>query len=219
MRKVRGCLSTLGFLLVVALIFWIWWKFEGAASSGKVTLQQPSHLLETNFSHIRGYKGKQVFVHRKFAPHLEKLNAFCKSKDLHLLVISSYRYEQDNLKNAIVKPATFSNHLVGCALDCNVQYKGTLYNSTSLRQSNLAKLPERVRSYIAYIQKDTPLRWGGTFNDPVHIDLPINKQSRSTWHEWRKGCAKDWENATKKPPALQNLRKLARKIRDRITAD
>jgi peptidoglycan hydrolase-like protein with peptidoglycan-binding domain len=115
----------------------------------------------------------------QFRPMLNKINALAEQADVFIHVTSSFR-TTTNVKGAIVKPATFSNHLAGHAIDMNIKYSGGFANSKVLAQ--FPSVPDPVRRFIQSIKDDDRLRWGGDFTDvdPVHIDDGLN-QDRPKW--------------------------------------
>lgn len=111
----------------------------------------------------------------QFVPMLDKINAYAEQANVKIHVTSSFR-TTTNVKGAIVKPATFSNHLAGHGIDMNVIYNnGKWANSKILAQ--YPSVPAPVGQFLKSIIDDPKLRWGGLFNtkDPVHIDDWLNK--------------------------------------------
>lgn len=119
--------------------------------------------------------GKPCRADVLFVPMLDKVNAYAEQAGVHIYVTSSFR-TTTNVQGAIVKPATFSNHLAGHGIDMNLKYGNNEFaNSTVLRQ--YPNVPQPVKQFLKSIIDDPQLRWGGTFNttDPVHIDDWLNK--------------------------------------------
>ena len=98
---------------------------------------------------------------------------------------SQYITTTTNVQGAIVKPATRSNHLVGHAIDMNVQFgpNRTFANSSVLRQ--FPNVPPPVAAFLQAVIDDPDLRWGGQFStkDPVHIDDGLNLRNRAKWDQ------------------------------------
>jgi len=124
-----------------------------------------------NYQHPR-FVGSPTRVDRDFVPALERLSGFAETLNLQVWVTSSTRNINQQVRGAIVPPATRSCHMVGHAIDMNLLHDGVLYNSHKLRRANLANLPEPVRDFIERVRAVPGLRWGGDFGteDPVHID-------------------------------------------------
>ncbi|HMB63012.1 MAG TPA: peptidoglycan-binding protein [Eudoraea sp.] len=128
------------------------------------------------------FMGKPCRADIKFVPALNKINGYAEQAGVFIHVTSSFR-TTTNVSGAIVKPATFSNHLAGHAIDMNVLYNnGNWANSRALAQ--YPSVPEPVGQFLKSIIDDPALRWGGLFRtrDPVHIDDHLNKDM----DEWNK---------------------------------
>ncbi len=126
--------------------------------------------------------GKPCRADIEFVPALDKINTYAKQAHVLIYVTSSFR-TTTNVQGAIVKPATYSNHLAGHGIDMNVSYNnGKLANSKLL--TKYPSVPDPVRRFLKSIIDDPNLRWGGNFNtkDPVHIDDHLNK-NRMIWRK------------------------------------
>lgn len=126
------------------------------------------------------FKGKPCRADVQFVPMLERINAHAESANVFIYVTSSFR-TTTNVAGAIVKPATFSNHLAGHAIDMNVIY-GNEQWANSKKLAKYPSVPSPVGKFLKAIIDDPKLRWGGLFNtkDPVHIDDHLNK-NRTVW--------------------------------------
>lgn len=124
--------------------------------------------------------GKLVLADLEFISHLEKINDLAAQDGLKIFVTSSTRSFGVPV-NGIVPAARRSNHLVGHAIDMNIQMGGTLFNSNAL--GNFGSLPAAIKAFLTAIRNDPVLRWGGDFSpsDPVHIDDGLNLRDPSTW--------------------------------------
>ena len=82
-----------------------------------------------------------------------------------------------NAPGAILTPATHSNHMIGHAIDCNLQYAGGYYNSSRMI-SDIGV----VRQFINELKAEG-IRWGGDFGnpDPVHFDDGLNVKDMTSW--------------------------------------
>jgi len=141
---------------------------------------QAANNLPNNNSPLKLYQGSQ-FVGKpcradvEFLPMLDKINAYASQANVLIHITNSFR-TTTNVQGAIVKPATFSNHLAGHGIDMNVIYdNGKWANSKVLVQ--YPNVPAPVAQFLKSIIDDPKLRWGGLFNttDPVHIDDWLNK--------------------------------------------
>ena len=102
---------------------------------------------------------------------------------MEIYVTSSTREPGRTVRGAIGPPASRSNHLVGHAIDMNLQSKSGSFNSEELKKSNFSKLPKEIREFIELVRADPELRWGGDFKkeDPVHIDDSLNIRDSELW--------------------------------------
>jgi uncharacterized protein YgiM (DUF1202 family) len=127
--------------------------------------------------------GKEARVDADFMPHLDRLNQYALDCQVKIYVTSSVREPGRTVSGAIVPPASRSNHLVGHAIDMNLQSASGFFNSSKLKKSKFAQLPGEIRKLIGLIRDDEVLRWGGDFNreDPVHIDDQLNHRNRDRW--------------------------------------
>lgn len=124
------------------------------------------------------FVGELVKVDRDFTPALIRLGQFAQSLDLKIWVTSSVRTLNEQVGGTIVSPAPKSCHHIGHAIDMNLLFENTLYNSKKLKRSNFKNLPEPIKNFIKCIRDDHELRWGGDFTieDPVHIDDDLYRQ-------------------------------------------
>jgi hypothetical protein len=118
------------------------------------------------------FVGEAVKIDNDFVAALNRVGQYAKDFDLKIWITSSMRSMNEQVKGAIVTPATKSCHHIGHAIDMNLLHKGKLYNSKMLNRSNIDRLPVPIRNFIEAIRSDKELRWGGDFSneDPVHID-------------------------------------------------
>lgn len=135
------------------------------------------------------FKGKPCRADEQFLPALEKINEYATQANVRVYITSSFR-TTTNVQGAIVKPATFSNHLAGHGIDMNVIYHGDQWANSSVL-NKFPNVPAPVRQFIEAIMNDPSLRWGGTFNvkDVVHIDDALN-QNRPAWEKRYKAMQK-----------------------------
>ena len=117
-----------------------------------------------------------------FIPHLDRLNQYALDCGVDIYVTSSTREPGRKVSGKIVPQAGRSNHLVGHAIDMNLQLdSGDFFNSSKLKK--LADQPRSVRDFIKKVQDDPELRWGGDFRTPdvVHIDDGLNLRQPDVW--------------------------------------
>ena len=127
-----------------------------------------SKLVNFTASNFKG----SCLVDEEFTPHLKAMNDVAVKHNMMVIVTSAFR-PNTNVKGAIVKPATMSNHLVGHAIDCNLQNTKTkeYYNSTKMKDDKGDDY-----AFCQEVVQKTGLRWGGSFNTPdsVHFDDGLN---------------------------------------------
>ena len=150
------------------------------ASTNALASQAARDLQLTAFTGSH-FIGKKVVANQNFLPALGRINQYARQSDVKVYVTSSFR-PTTVVRGAIVKPATFSNHLVGHAIDMNLVYgpEATFCNSQGLAQ---AVLPPPVDAFIQAVRQDPGLRWGGDFKvkDMVHIDDNAYHQDKEQW--------------------------------------
>jgi hypothetical protein len=92
---------------------------------------------------------------------MKLIDRYACNSNLVLLVNHSFRTKEQNLHGKIVKQGKSSNHLIGFAVDFNIEYKGKHYNSEHLKKSNHSNLPKPVKIFIDNLRNDRNIRWGG----------------------------------------------------------
>lgn len=125
--------------------------------------------------------GKPVLADIEFIPHLEKINDFADTNRLKIYVTSSSRPWGVPVAGSIFPPAKMSNHLIGHAIDMNIQIGGKLYTSNEL--GDFKSLPSTIQAFFNAIRNHPVLHWGEDFGDPVHIDDRLNRRNPTTWKE------------------------------------
>ena len=146
---------------------------ENNLPSGK----SPLVLFEgSNFS------GEPCRADVEFVPALEKINNYAKDAKVQVHVTSSFR-TSTNVAGAIVKPATFSNHLAGHSIDMNLVYGNNQWANSKVL-ARYPAVPAPVELFLKSVIDDPELRWGGEFRttDPVHIDDGLNR-NMADWNK------------------------------------
>lgn len=140
------------------------------------TVNIKNGLVIYKSQNIKGHKNSPVIIDSLFVPTLNKINTIAKNNNLTVVVTHSFRKANKKLTGAIVKPAKYSNHLTGHAIDMNIVYKNKWYTSRRLRKSNLRNLPYSIQNFVNGLRKEPNIRWGGDFRseDPIHIDDNFN---------------------------------------------
>jgi hypothetical protein len=173
-----------------------------------------NHLTEFKGQKMRGVRGHQILVHQDFVPHMARIDQYAVKNRVRLVVVHSYRYENQKMYRTVVTPASRSNHLAGFAIDFNIDYRGKRYFSHNLKKKNHANLPDRVQSFMNDLRADEDLRWGGDFRreDPVHIDLSVNLHQKALWSKASINCQEEFRDRTRKWPIVSVLRKVKRML-------
>jgi len=144
-------------------------------------------LIEFKSDRVFHYAGKdsvKVFIDPGFKSSMDLIHSFAEKCDVQLAVTSSFRLEGAVIDNEVVKPAQFSNHKVGHAIDMNIWYENgrQTCNSKCLVKP---ELPFWASCFIDEIRKEPSLRTGLDFptKDPVHIDdnLYLNPDTSDYW--------------------------------------
>ncbi|MFN6563393.1 MAG: peptidoglycan-binding protein [Nostoc sp. ChiSLP01] len=125
--------------------------------------------------------GKPVLADIEFIPHLEKLNDFAATNGLEIYVTSSTRLWGLPVAGSVFPPAEMSNHLVGHAIDMNIQIGRKLFIDEDLKNFN--SLPPAIKAFFTDIRNHPVLHWGADFGDPVHIDDRLNKNDPNIWRQ------------------------------------
>ena len=124
--------------------------------------------------------GSDCIIEESFQTILNVLCGYAAICNLKLFITSSHR-TSTYVPGAIVTPAMMSNHLVGHAIDCNIEDGKSFWNSKLLAGT----LSGNVKDFIEKVQADKILRWGGDFHtrDVVHFDDGLNITNADIWHQ------------------------------------
>lgn len=136
--------------------------------------------------------GKPCMVHADFIPAMDLFCRYLEIVKCTAHINSSYRANADNIKGAVVTPARRSNHMIGCAIDCNlIDSKGKMWSSKEMEvfcpespQYN-PKIINEIAQFLNLIRRSKTLRYGGDFKtpDPIHFDNGINVSNPKRWDE------------------------------------
>jgi hypothetical protein len=133
--------------------------------------------LSPMFSQIGGpvVDRGEFLIARAAAPMIGHMNAFASELDLVVSINQSLRILGSEVRGAVVKPATRSQHYIGHAIDCNL-VDGDNWNTTSDFR-NKTQTANADRFILA--MRNAGYRWGGDFSrtDPPHFDSQLNPQS------------------------------------------
>jgi RHS repeat-associated protein len=129
---------------------------------------------------------KSFVVDQSYLPVIIGMNDLAKERGIEIKVQQMMRESGKDVKGAIVKPATRSNHLIGRGMDVNlIDSDGTYYNSKKL---NMKDMSDNMKGFIVDVKEmkstsqfdkaESP-RWGGDFKtkDPVHFDMASSQKT------------------------------------------
>jgi hypothetical protein len=114
-------------------------------------------------------------VHSGFLGALKSIDEAAKDADIKLKINQAFRVAGAKVTGAVVKPASKSQHLIGTAIDWNIENDSKVILSSQMTYSTL---DENVKEFIDAVKK-AGLRWGGDFGDtdPIHFDKQVDHQS------------------------------------------
>lgn len=129
-----------------------------------------------------------IYAERGFFEKLDAIDAAASAADVKVIVTSSFRPAGYEPHGSIVQPAARSNHLVGHAIDFNVDYLDGNVTRRATSHDVLAMpvelMPAPVAAFIRGVEA-AGVRWGGGISgadrDPVHFDDRLNLDSPATW--------------------------------------
>jgi len=154
--------------------------YYGPAWTDLANNSLPSKKSPLVFFQGSRFIGKPCRTDKLFVPLLEKVNGYAEEADVDIYVTSSFR-TTTVVAGAVVKPAKYSNHLIGHGIDMNLSYgDGGWANFAEM--SKYPNVDPPVAKFLKAIIDDEDLRWGGEFKkkDSVHIDDGYN-QNRKKW--------------------------------------
>jgi len=155
---------------------WVAAQFLKMTCSPVAPTPRPGSCQLMKYSHPR-LINKVPVIDVQFKPTMDKLVRFAADCRLKIYVTSHFR-TNTNVAGAIVTPAQYSNHMVGQALDFNLQSdSGSFCNGDCLSRQNTFS-----KCFTDKVQADRSMRWGNSFNDPVHVDSGLNVNNRSAWN-------------------------------------
>jgi hypothetical protein len=123
---------------------------------------------------------KEIVIDSGFKKYTDIMDEIARKHSIEVKIQESFRKEGEEVTNAVVQPITTSNHLVGHAIDVNLYYNNTLYNSKDLNEYK--ELPDAIKDFIREC-KQKGIRWGGDFIEPngVHFDDNLYERNRKEY--------------------------------------
>jgi hypothetical protein len=116
-----------------------------------------------------------MVVHMDYVAGLESINTAADDAGVTFQVNQTFREAGKPVSGAVVKPASKSQHLIGNAVDFNINDSGDVILSSEMAWS---KLSQPAKDFITAV-KAAGLRWGGDFadRDPIHFDAYLDPGS------------------------------------------
>lgn len=135
--------------------------------------------------------GYECFVDEGFVKCVTRFADVAKLFEFGVWITSSFRQKGSRLKGAVVEEATFSNHLVGHAIDFNFYRNGVFINNSKMKYfyklyKDGAPFPNScIKAIKTFEDMDRSYTWGGKFKtqDCVHIDDNLWRRDRSLWND------------------------------------
>ena len=130
-------------------------------------------------SKIVGYNGLRIEIDQGFKSHMDTLNSYAISCSVTVQVTHAFRKEGQEIGGTVVPPASHSNHLVGHAIDFNLETPRGWCNGDCLAAQNNSN----AKCFTDKVVANRDLRWGQSFNDPVHIDDDLWYSNSRQWED------------------------------------
>ena len=89
-------------------------------------------LIEYSTSFIKGYNGLTVRIDPDFKPLMDEMDGQIRKCGVTMHITHAFRKDGQDLDGTVYPPATRSNHLVGHAIDMNLDTPRGWCNSTCL---------------------------------------------------------------------------------------
>ncbi|CAG5095182.1 Oidioi.mRNA.OKI2018_I69.XSR.g14067.t1.cds [Oikopleura dioica] len=134
-------------------------------------------LLTYSNTWVKGYNGLTVKIDQGFKSAMDTMNNYAGQCGVTVYVTHAFRKEGQEIGGTVVPPASHSNHLTGHAIDMNLDTPRGWCNSSCLA----AESNTNAKCFTDKIIANAGLRWGQSFNDPVHIDDNLWYSNSNTW--------------------------------------
>lgn len=131
--------------------------------------------------HSPRFTGKPILVDIEFINALDHLDQYAAANHLEIIVTSASRLQGVPLGSLIYPPVSRCNHLVGHAIDIQVNLNGKVFDRDRLEGRNPSYLPLPLQSFFQQIEEDPILQ--SSSNDPLHIDDGLNQRNPAIWQE------------------------------------
>jgi peptidoglycan hydrolase-like protein with peptidoglycan-binding domain len=148
------------------------WVDAGAVTTGNLIRVQIANYAQLERGEIKKINNPSVgdddiVIDADFFDSLGILNDEAKTGNVKLALNQAFRIHGAPVGGAVVPPASKSQHLIGHAIDCNIDDGGLISSKALAKHKETAAADD----FIAAVKK-RGLRWGGDFDDPdpVHFD-------------------------------------------------
>jgi len=145
---------------------------KSSSGSGSCNLQTYSS------TYVKGYNGLKIQIDKGFKSHMDTIGKYAQQCSVTVYVTHAFRKEGQEIGGTVVPPASHSNHLVGHAIDMNLDTPRGWCNGDCLAYETNSN----AKCFTDKIQSDRNLRWGQDFNDPVHIDDNLWYSNSNSWN-------------------------------------
>jgi uncharacterized protein YcbK (DUF882 family) len=149
------------------------WVDAGAVTTGNLVRVQFASYAQLERGELQkidhpSIGDDDIVIDADFIDSLGILNDEAKTGNVKLSLNQAFRIHGAPVGGAVVPPATQSQHLIGHAIDCNIDDGGLISSKAFAKHTETAAADD----FIAAVKKRN-LRWGGDFTakpDPVHFD-------------------------------------------------
>lgn len=150
------------------------------ASNIKCCVENNCPLYKWSSSKIKGYY-HDVYVEDGFKSYMSIIQDEASKNGIMFYVTQAYRKDGVDPIDPIVKPSSTSNHLVGHAVDANLDTKYGWCNGDCMEKAWFSRIYNPQAYDFLHGVVNRGVRFGVSFNDPVHFDDTLNINHKSTW--------------------------------------
>lgn len=136
------------------------------------------------------FVGDQIRCDSTFNDTVKVIESAALNHNVQVHVVSTLREPHQLIDGAVVDPAKLSNHFIGHAMDFNLITQGasteTWFDSVRIKALTVAiksgdtkfdsNISDAQKAIIGFIRevRNSKVRWGGDFGDPIHFDDGLN---------------------------------------------
>ena len=153
------------------------------ANSIKCCVENNCPLIKWTSSKVKGYY-HDVYVENDFLPCLQAMQDEATANSLTVWVTQAYRKDGVDPINPIVPPSSTSNHLVGHAIDCNLDTPYGWGNGDCMAKAYVDRNYDKYAYDFLHAMTKRGYRYGVFWSpsDPVHIDDGLNLNDMNKWN-------------------------------------